>query len=136
MFGFGGSRELELNPYLGLAVSSVYMVSADGEVPDEEIGALVVLFGGDQQIIEDAVEYIKQNNDLEELISNLSGMLNGEQKEALLVNLLDILLADGEANGSEQELFFMFADAFGFNQEQLEGHFNSIVLKNNKSIFR
>jgi uncharacterized tellurite resistance protein B-like protein len=135
MFGFG-SRDLTLNPYLGLAASAVYMVAADGELPDEEIGALVVLFGGDQQIIEDGVEYIKQNNDLDGLINQLNGMLNGEQKEALLVNLLDILLSDGEANASEQELFFKFADVFGFEQSDLEGHFNSIVLKNNKAIFR
>jgi uncharacterized tellurite resistance protein B-like protein len=136
MFGFGGSSNLELNPYLGLAVSCVYMVAADGELSDEEMGALVSIFGGDEEIIDKAVKYIEQNNELEKLINDLNGMLNNEQKESLLINLLDLLLADGSADDNEQALFFKFAETFGFTQEQLEGHFDTIVSKNNKAMFR
>jgi uncharacterized tellurite resistance protein B-like protein len=135
MFGFN-KREIELTPYLSLAVASVYMVAADGHVADEEMGQLISMFGGDEALVRDAVEYIKQHNDLEGFIATANDMLNGEQKEVMVINLLDTLLADGHADESEKELFFMFANAFGIEQSTLETYFDIISKKNNFSIFQ
>jgi len=135
MFGFG-KKDIELTPMLALAVSSVYMVSADGSLADEEMGQLVAMFGGDEGLVQDAVEYIKQNENIEETISKIANLLNHEQKEVLLINLLDTLLADGEADENEKGLFFAFADAFGFEQSRLENYFDVISKKNNLGIFQ
>jgi len=94
------------------------------------------MFGGDENIIQDATEYIKQNDDLENNISTINAMLNSEQKEIMLINLLDILLADGEADESERGLFFMFSAGFGFEQSDLETFFDVISKKNNFGIFQ
>ena len=77
MFGFG-QKDIELTPYLSLAVASIYMVGADGELPDEEMGVLISMFGDDENIIQDAVEYIKQNENLETNISTINALLNNE----------------------------------------------------------
>ena len=135
MFGFG-QKDIELTPYLSLAVASIYMVAADGSLADEEMGQLTAMFGGDENLIQEAVEFIKQNENLEENISTINKMLNNEQKEVMLINLLDILLADGEADESEKELFFMFSNAFGFDQSALEPYFDIISKKNNFGIFQ
>jgi uncharacterized tellurite resistance protein B-like protein len=133
MFGFG-KRDIELTPMLSLAVASIYMIAVDGSLADEEMGQLVATFG-DNELVEDAVEYIKQNQDVEETISKISNLLNRDQKEVMLINLLDTLLADGEAEESEKELFFAFAHSFGFEQGDLEKFFDVISVKNNLGIF-
>ena len=135
MFGFG-KKDIELTPILSLAISSVYMVSADGNLADEEMGQLVAMFGGDEEIIENAVEYIKQNENIEETISKIGTLLNQEQKEVVIINLLDVLLADGEADENEKAIFFAFSEAFGFDQSYLEPIFDIISKKNNFSIFQ
>ena len=124
------------SPKLSLAVASIYMVGADGELPDEEMGVLISMFGEDEKIIQDAVEYIKQNENLDTNISTIKALLNNEQKEVVLINLLDILLSDGDADENERELFFMFSTAFGFEQSDLETHFDVISKKNNFGIFK
>ncbi len=135
MFGFG-KKEIELTPFVALTVGSIYMVAADGELADEEMGQLVSIFGGDESIVENGIEYIKQNQNIEETISKIAGILNQEQKEVMIINLLDILLSDGEADENEKNLFFAFADAFGFEQSYLEPIFDVISKKNNLSIFQ
>jgi uncharacterized tellurite resistance protein B-like protein len=134
MFGFG-KREIELTPYLSLAIASVYMVAADGELADEEMGTLIAMFG-EEEPIQDAVEYIKQNNDLEQNVANINNILNEEQKEVLLMNTLDLLLADGHADDNEKALFFTFSNAFGTEQSKLEEMFDFVSKKNNFSIFQ
>jgi uncharacterized tellurite resistance protein B-like protein len=134
MFGFGKS-EIELTPYLSLAIANIYMVAADGEMANEEMGQLYAMFG-EEEIINDAVEYIKQNNNLEQFIADANGMLNDEQKEVLIMNILDTLLADGHADENEKELFFAFSNAFGIEQSKLENFFDLISRKNNYSIFQ
>ncbi len=133
MFGFM-KRTVEFNPRLALAVASVYMVAVDGYLPEEEMGALVTMFGGDENVVENAVEYIKQNNNIETNISKVASVLNAEQREIVIINLLDVLLADGEASENEKELFFKFAEAFGFDQAKLEPYFDVISKKNSISL--
>jgi uncharacterized tellurite resistance protein B-like protein len=134
MFGFG-KKEIELTPKLALVVGSIYMVGADGELADEEMGQLISMFGGDEDLIQEGIDYIEQNNNVQETISKTAEMLNQEQKEVMIINLLDILLSDGEANENEKELFFAFSGAFGFEQNQLELYFDVISKKNNFAIF-
>jgi len=134
MFGFG-KKEIELTPKLALVVGSIYMVGADGELADEEMGQLISMFGGDEDLIQNGIDYIEQNSNIEETISKIAGILNQEQKEVMLINLLDTLLSDGETAENEKELFFAFSKAFGFEQSQLETYFDVISKKNNLSIF-
>ena len=61
--------------------------------------------------------------------------LTEEQKLCILVNIMDTLYADGNADVSEQEMFNKFFTAFGANEEAFMPNFNAIVLKNNKSVF-
>jgi uncharacterized tellurite resistance protein B-like protein len=134
MFGFG-KKEIELTPKLALVVGSIYMVGADGELADEEMGQLISMFGGDEDLIQEGIDYIEQNNNVQETISKTAEMLNQEQKEVMIINLLDILLSDGEADENEKELFFAFSNAFGFEQNQIELYFDVISKKNNLAIF-
>ncbi len=129
-----GKRNIELTPRLALAVASIYIISADGYIPDEEVGSLATIFGGDEGIIETAVEYVKQNSDAMTNVSKIANILSAEQKEIVIINLLDVLLADGEASETEKEIFFKFAEAFNFDQAKLEPIFDIISKKNSISL--
>ncbi len=103
MFNFMQSK-IELTPRLALAVSVIYMIAVDGNIADEEVGSLTTMFGGDSTTIKNALKYIQQNNDVNTNIRNISSVLNAKQKEVAIINLLDVLLADGNADQSEQQL--------------------------------
>ena len=50
-------------------------------------------------------------------------------------HLCDSLLADGSAAHTEQALFGRFLTAFGFSEDAFRPHFETIALKNDKSVF-
>jgi uncharacterized tellurite resistance protein B-like protein len=137
MFGMFKGKEIEMNPYLALCSSLLYMMGADGEIASEEMGQLLGVLGDSpesRQTLDDAVKYVKKNP-VDKFLDEVPSMLNDVQKTSILLNVLDSLLADGEATPEEQELFFRFQESFGFNEEDFKPFFEAIATKNDHSIF-
>jgi uncharacterized tellurite resistance protein B-like protein len=137
LFDMFKGKEIVMNPYLALCSSLLYMMSADGEVAAEEIGQLIGVLGDSQEArdtLKDASEYCKKTN-VEQFLQEVPSMLSDVQKTSILLNVLDSLLADGDASPEEQELFFKFQEAFGFSEEDFKPFFEAIATKNDHSIF-
>ena len=59
LFDVFKSEPLKLSPRLALAVGLLYMMASDGEIESEEIGQLQSVVGGDQELINTAVKYLR-----------------------------------------------------------------------------
>jgi len=49
--------------------------------------------------------------------------------------MADSLLSDGHADAEEQKTFAIALNAFGMTEDGFKTHFETIALKNNRSIF-
>lgn len=130
---FKSSGEEEMTPKLAFATSMLFMVGADGEIGDEEIGQLVAALGGDAKLLERAIKYARKVS-LENFLQQAGGMLSQQQKLYILTNLCDSLLADGHAEPQEQALFEKFLQAFKISQEEFRPYFSVIAFKNDRNV--
>ena len=128
------SEPPKLSPRLALAVGLLFMMSADGEIESEEIGQLQSVVGGDGDLIQTAVKYIRSIK-YEQFLADASALLNSQQKLSVLINMADSLLSDGNADSAEQKTFSQALTAFGMTEDVFKSHFETIALKNNRSIF-
>jgi uncharacterized tellurite resistance protein B-like protein len=123
-----------LTPRLSLAVGLLFMMAADGQVEEEEIGQLRSVVGGDQDLIQTAVKYLRSVK-YEQFLIDSASLLNEDQKLCLLINMADSLLSDGRAELSEQQTFGKALAQFGLSEDAFKSHFSTIAMKNNRAIF-
>ena len=131
------SSTTELTPAIALATSMVYMMASDGEVSDEEMNYLAVklyAIGDAQELIDLSRKYSKKQ-DLEAFQKEANEKLTDDQKFTVLANLIDLLLADGDADEDEQNLFFSFVEAFGVSEDDIQAYIDIISVKNDLASF-
>lgn len=138
---FKGDKAFEMTPYAAFATSMLYIVAADGEIAENEIGQLISALGGEQvkgtntrELLKNASKYMQSNN-VDAFLAEVSPKLNEAQKICILVNILDTLYSDGDAAAQEQAMFGKFMSAFGISEEAFKPNFETIVTKNRKSVF-
>jgi uncharacterized tellurite resistance protein B-like protein len=110
------------------------MMAADGEIESEEIGQLQSVVGGDGDLIQTAVKYLRSVK-YEQFLSEASALLNSQQKLCVLINMADSLLSDGHADPAEEKIFIQALTSFGMTEDGFKPHFQTIALKNNRTIF-
>ena len=131
------SSTTELTPAIALATSMIYMMASDGEIADEEMNYLAVklyAIGDAEELIELSRKYSKKQ-DLEAFQKEANEKLTEDQKFTVLANLIDILLADGEADEDEQNLFFSFVEAFGVSEDDIQPYIDILSIKNDLASF-
>ncbi|SEI50121.1 Tellurite resistance protein TerB [Allopseudospirillum japonicum] len=143
---FKGDSGDAMTPHLAFATSLLYMIAADGEFDNEEIGQLLAVLGGEKSggtigvgannraLLDSAQRYIRSHS-LEEFLQEATPLLTDAQKMCILTNLVDSSLADGEAEPEEQVMFGKFLEAFGIPEERFRPFFEVIVLKNDRAVF-
>jgi uncharacterized tellurite resistance protein B-like protein len=143
---FKGDSGEQMTPHLAFATALIYMMSADGEIDNEEVGHLLSVIGGqdkggiigvgaqNQRLLDNAIKYRKQNS-LNSFLQEASPVLSDAQKMCILVNLLDSSLSDGTPEREEQEVFAEFLRAFNISEERFKPFFEVILLKSDRSIF-
>ncbi|MBF0219689.1 MAG: TerB family tellurite resistance protein [Gammaproteobacteria bacterium] len=136
----------EMTPHLAFATGLLYMMGADGEMDNEEIGHLLSVIGGaseggsigvganNKALLDRAVKYSRKNS-IDTFLTEVSPLLTEAQKLCMLVNMLDSSLSDGESEKEEQALFMKVINAFGISEETFKPLFDVIVLKNDRSVF-
>ncbi len=134
LFDVFKSEPLKLSPRLALAVGLLYMMASDGEIESEEIGQLQSVVGGDQELINTAVKYLRSVK-YEQFLADAAVLLNERQKLCLLINMADSLLSDGRAEQSEQQAFGKALSQFGMTEDGFKGYFETLAIKNNRAIF-
>jgi len=131
------SSNTELTPAIALATSMIYMMASDGEIDDEEMNYLAVklyAIGDAEELMSLSQKYSKKQ-DLEAFQKEANEKLTEDQKFTILANLIDILLADGDADEDEQNLFFSFASAFGISEDDVQPYIDIISVKNDLASF-
>ena len=131
----GARGELDA-PFVFIA-SMTYMASADGEVLDEELMPILSWLGSSERSVQAgqrAMRYARETP-VEDFLTEATPLLNRDQKLCLLANMLDVLFADGFADPSEQELFFLFCEAFRVREEEYRPFVQAAIIKNNRSLF-
>jgi uncharacterized tellurite resistance protein B-like protein len=143
---FKGDKGETMTPHFAFAASLLYMMGADGEMDNEEIGQLLSVIGGkdkggtiyvggnNDDLFERAIKYVRKNS-IDKFLSEAAPILTDAQKMCILVNLVDSSLSDGEAEREEQEMFDKFLKAFGISEDRFRPFFEVIVLKNDRSVF-
>ena len=134
LFDVFKSEPPKLSPRLALAVGLLYMMASDGEIEAEEIGQLQSVVGGDQDLINSAVKYLRSVK-YEQFLTDAAALLNDHQKLCLLINMADSLLSDGRAEQSEQQAFGKALSQFGMTEEGFKSYFEALAIKNNRAVF-
>ncbi len=142
---FKGDSET-MTPHLAFTISLIYMMSADGNIENEEIGQLLSVLGGEEsggvigvgannrQLLDRAVKYAR-NHAPDQFLAEAASMLTDAQKMCILTNMIDSSLSDGQAEMEEQQLFNKFLQAFGISESRFKPFFDVIVLKNDRTVF-
>lgn len=143
---FKGETGKDMTPHFAFATSLLYMMGADGEMDQEEIGHLLAVIGGkskngtiyvggnNDDMFERAVKYSRKNS-IDTFLAEAAPILTDAQKMCILVNLVDSSLSDGEAEREEQALFAKFLTAFQIEESRFQPFFEVIALKNDRSVF-
>jgi hypothetical protein len=143
---FKGDTE-EMTPHFALAASLLFMMGADGEYDNEEVGQLLSVLGGEDNgsgsigvgannkaLLDRAVKYVRKNT-VDAFLAEAAPILTDAQKLCILVNAIDSSLSDGQAEKEEQVMLGKMLTAFGISEERFKPFFEVIVLKNDRSVF-
>ena len=125
------AEKLVLTPHLILAASILYMMSADGEVSNEEIGQLSAVINPYEGLQSAAMAYVEKVQ-LREFIQDAKKKINEAQKTYVLLNLCDSMLADGVAEPREVVIFNQILEVFGFSEHAFKPNYSVIHIKNVK----
>jgi uncharacterized tellurite resistance protein B-like protein len=126
---------IKLDPKLMMASSLIYMSSVDGTIAQQEWGQLKTVVGGDDELLENALDYVRETS-VDEFLDLASATLNKEQKICILFNVYDSLHSDEVAEPEELELFERFLNKFSVNREEINQSLEAIFVKNNLSVLK
>ncbi len=124
---------INLDPKLIMASSLIYMSSVDGTIAQQEWGQLKTVVGGDDELLENALDYVRETS-VDEFLDIASSTLNKEQKICIIFNIYDSLHSDEVAEPEELELFERFLSKFSINREEINQSLEAIFVKNNLSV--
>ena len=128
-----------------LATSLAFVIDADKTVSVEEKAKLLAVLhrhvnSGDldkdeiREISAQAFETAK-TADLERFLAQVAPKLTTEQKMAILLNLYDVMMADGVMMGGEVGVISKFEQAFNVDMPTVEAVREVMTLKNDPSLF-
>lgn len=124
----------ELTPILCFTIGLIHIASADGTFQKEEDLYIASAITGHEESLEEAIAYFNSMQ-VEHFLRDANNILNYEQKLSMLINMLDLLYADGNVDEEERRLFGRYMHAFGIEQDTMNGHLKTIILKNERDIF-
>ena len=135
-----------MTPWLAFAISLIYCVTVDRDVDAHEVGGLVSAFGGkvapdlievgatNRDLFQRAVQYVRTHKS-DAFLAETKDILTERQRMAILLNMVDSALADGQAEPAERKLLEKFQRAFGISDERFRPYFEVILLKNDRAVF-
>ena len=114
--------------HLTLACCLLYMMAADGNIADEEIGQLQVVLGefeGLQAAAMATVRSVKMNV----FLRQAAPLLTQDQKIMILTNVCDSMMSDGKIDVIEDNLFQNMRTAFSVSASAFTSYYETIKIK-------
>lgn len=146
MFKGAEAQPEEITPQFALAASLIYSSAADGEMDPEEVGQLLAIMGGQAQgggfgfsgdaraMLERAMKYVRRTP-VSQFVQDAAPKLGDAQKFAILLNVLDSMLSDGQPEPEEQKVFNAMMQAWGIEEARFAPFFQVITLKYDRRLF-
>lgn len=122
----------DLSPHLAMAVSIVYMMSADGSIGQEEIGQLEAMVGEFEGLQEFALQFVRKIK-RGDFLSQAKHALDKPQRLCVLLNVCDSMMSDETIGMLEDKLFVTMLDAFAVKESAFKKYYEVLELKNIKS---
>ena len=129
----GHQATFRLTPHLVLAAALLHMMASDGAIDDAESSQLQSVIGGDQHVMNVAVQYV-QAVPLAQFLTDAYQVLDKASTLCVLTNVCDSLLADGSAGADEVALFERMKTAWGIDTATFAPFERAIALKNNDTV--
>ena len=129
----GHQATFRLTPHLVLAAALLHMMASDGAIDDAESSQLQSVIGGDQHVMNVAVQYV-QATPLAQFLTDAYQVLDKASTLCVLTNVCDSLLADGSAGADEVALFERMKTAWGIDTATFAPFERAIALKNNDTV--
>lgn len=132
-----GIENVELKPKVIFATAILYMVNADGDLPEEEMnylyGALKPL-GDANHLIELATIYSSRHT-IDEFLKFAPKQLDEKQKDILMINIIDAMCVDMDIDKDELSIISKFARAFGMDPNRVNGYISVFKRRYELSVF-
>ena len=128
------SEAIKLSPPLVLTACLLYIMASDGKIQEQESSQLQQVIGGNDGLLAHALAYVKAFS-VEKFLEDAPSVLSQKDKHCIMANLYDSMLADGNADKREHEIFNKFREAFDLKKSDISLIVEVVTLKNNKDIF-
>jgi uncharacterized tellurite resistance protein B-like protein len=129
-----GNQEVKLSPKAALALASMSIIAADGQIDEDEIAGLKRIVRGDEGAFNQAYKVFK-NRPLLECVDIVNKAVNEKQKICLLANLVDLAMADGHLAGAEEKLLNSYISTFQIPDDVVKKTIDMVEVKNDFSVF-
>jgi uncharacterized tellurite resistance protein B-like protein len=130
--GFGGSQ-IQLTAKLALVAGMVYISAADGHLDDNEAGDILKVVP-DGRTLETALNYCRRVG-YQQFLEEAARLLSPQQKMCVIVNCADMAMGDGYLAPEEQQRLMYMAQYFQIPDAHLHPYIQTLMVKNNLSIF-
>ena len=128
------SEAIKLSPPLVLTACLLYIMASDGKIQEQESSQLQQVIGGNDGLLAHALAYVKAFP-VEKFLEDAPSVLSQQDKLCIMANVYDSMLADGNADKREHEIFNKFREAFDLQKSDINLIVEVVTLKNNKDIF-
>lgn len=130
--GFVGTT-VQLTPKVCLAAGMIYISAADGHLDPSERADMVKVIPEDP-VYNAGLDFVRRNP-YPVFLQQAAAMLSPQQKLALILNAADMAMGNGHLAPQEQQMLMMMAQAFQIPDAHLTPYVQTLMLKNNLSVF-
>lgn len=124
----------KLNPRTALALGALTVIGIDGNIDDDEAQSVARLIRVDGRALDDALRIYKDLS-VEESVQLVVKAFDQRQKQAFIINVLDLAMVDGVLTGSEQALIREYVNLLKLSESEVQAIVDLIALKNDPSVF-
>lgn len=130
--GFGG-QQIQLTPKVALVAGMIYLSAADGHLDDTEAGDIAKIVP-DRQALDQALQYCRRVG-FQQYLDQAARILSPQQKLCIILNCADMSMGDGYLAPEEQQRLMYMAQYFQIPEAHLHPYIQTLMVKNNVSIF-
>lgn len=130
--GFAGSS-VQLTPKMALVSAMIYISAADGHLDDSEAGDILKVVP-DERTLTNSLQYCRRNG-YQQYLEQAARVLSPAQKLCVILNCADMAMGDGYLAPEEQQRLIYMAQYFQIPDAHLQPYIQTLMIKNNLSIF-